>query len=232
MQLFYGNIFENTVEINPDDQHHLRKVLRMSEGDEIAVTNGLGAVATGKLRFEGKKAGLEIIEIRRNTPNFKHHLHLALAPTKNIDRTEFFVEKAIEMGAAEISFLHTENSERKHLNLERIQKKAIAACKQSQRFYFPTLHDMVKLPDFLQNCTPQKTFVAHCHSDLQRKTLSEISIDKEICFLIGPEGDFSKHEIQLLKEKNIAAVSLGFQRLRTETAGIFVAAWSYEQMLR
>ncbi|MDR2229315.1 MAG: 16S rRNA (uracil(1498)-N(3))-methyltransferase [Flavobacteriaceae bacterium] len=230
MKLFYGNITENTVQINEDDQQHIAKVLRMREGEEISVTNGEGALAHGKLYFEGKKALIDVTEVQLETPDFPHYLHIAIAPTKNIDRTEFFVEKATEMGVTEISFLLTEKTERKNLNIDKIRKQVIAASKQSLRFYFPQVNDLIKISDFLQKVNAEKTYVAHCHSELERQDITHLQIQKDICFLIGPEGDFSLKEIQMLKEKQIKAVSLGPQRLRTETAGVFVAAWGYEKM--
>lgn len=232
MKLFYGTIENGNVEIHPDEQQHIIKVLRMKSGDEISVTNGNGTLAKGTINIEGKKVLFSLVEIKDHLPNFQPRLHLAIAPTKNIDRTEFFVEKAVEMGISEITFLLTEKSERKNLNLERFQKQAISASKQSLRFHFPVVHDLTKLSDFIKNVNPQHTFVAHCHDNLERMTLNEMmSENDDITFLIGPEGDFSEKEIQLLAENNIKAVSLGTQRLRTETAGIFVAAWNYGKMI-
>lgn len=230
MKLFYGNITENIVQIHEDDQQHISKVLRMREGEDLSVTNGEGAVAHGKLYFEGKKVLLDVTALQLETPDFPHRLHIAIAPTKNIDRTEFFVEKATEMGVSEISFLLTEKTERKNLNIDKIRKQAIAASKQSLRFHFPKVNDLIKIADFLQNANPDHTYVAHCHSELERQDITQIKINKDICFLIGPEGDFSLKEIQMLKEMQIRAVSLGPQRLRTETAGVFAVAWSYEKM--
>jgi len=231
MNLFYGKITQNHVEIDSAEQHHIQKVLRMREGSKISVTDGNGHLAHGILHFEGKKVLLQVTKTETKKPPLSPALHVALAPTKNIDRTEFFVEKATEMGVSEITFLLTENSERKHLNIERIEKKVISACKQSQRVYFPKINPMISLSEFLENSLPKNTYVAHCHSKLERTDLKEIVPQNEICFLIGPEGDFSLKEIEMLKEKQIKAVSFGFQRLRTETAGIFIAAWNYSKMI-
>lgn len=230
MKLFFGEIFPEVI-IHPDEQQHIVKVLRMREGEEIFVTDGTGNLAKGHLVLEGKRVGLNISEIFENAPDFSPKLHIAMAPTKNIDRTEFFVEKATEMGISEITFLLTEKSERKNLNIERIQKQAIAASKQSLRFYFPQVNDLVKLTDFIKNINSENTFLAHCDQSFERVDLNDIPVSGNLTFLIGPEGDFSPNEIKMLSEKGVKAVSLGSQRLRTETAGIFVAAWNYGKMI-
>lgn len=232
MKLFFGELFP-TIKINEEEQHHIVKVLRMREGEAVCVTDGKGNLAKGNLIIEGKKAQLDCTELQENLPDFPKRLHIALAPTKNIDRTEFFVEKAVEMGISEITFLQTEKSERKNINYDRLVKHAMSASKQSLRFHFPRINDLTKLSDFIKNINSENTFVAHCHENLQREKLSSVNSkeDQTITFLIGPEGDFSEKEIQLLAENGIKAVSLGDQRLRTETAGLFVAAWNYEKMV-
>ncbi|WP_027379291.1 RsmE family RNA methyltransferase [Chryseobacterium daeguense] len=227
MKLFYGEIEENKVNINDEEQQHIVKVLRMKNGEEIHVTDGKGNLASGKLMIEGKKAVINVAEIKIGLPAFNPKLHIAIAPTKNIDRIEFFIEKAVEMGISEITILQTEKTERKNINIEKLRKQAVAASKQSLRFHFPIINDLTKIQDFLKNINPENTFVAHCHENLERIELKEIPQFDEITFLIGPEGDFSEKEISFLAENNVKAVSLGNQRLRTETAGIFVAAWNY-----
>ncbi|UEQ76054.1 RsmE family RNA methyltransferase [Chryseobacterium arthrosphaerae] len=231
MKLFYGEINGNGVIINDEEQQHIVKVLRMKNGEKIHVTDGKGNLASGTLSIEGKKAGVEVTEIRENLPGFSTKLHIAIAPTKNIDRIEFFVEKAVEMGISEISIISTEKTERKNINIDKIRKQAVAASKQSLRFHFPVIHDMVKLNDFLKNIDPERTFVAHCNENLERTDLKDIPAMEQITFLIGPEGDFSEKEIVFLADHKVKAVSLGNQRLRTETAGLFVAAWNYYNMI-
>ena len=141
------------------------------------------------------------------------------------------MEKATELGVSEITFLLTEKSERKNINIEKIRKQAIAASKQSLRFHFPIVNELTKFSDFAKGISAENTFVAHCDKAFERANLSQILPKDKITFLIGPEGDFSPKEIQLLAEKGIKAIALGQQRLRTETAGIFVAAWAYNQYL-
>lgn len=242
MKLFFGQIFPDLI-IYSDEQLHITKVLRMREGEEIFVTDGNGNLAKGNLVFEGKKVSLNVTEVKENLPDFSPKLHIAIAPTKNIDRIEFFLEKAVEMGISEVSFIWTEKTERKNISIEKLRKQAISASKQSHRFHFPKVNDLTKFSDFMKNLDPENTFVAHCNENLERINLNTLrepqrdnainhqpSTINQITFLIGPEGDFSDREIQLLAGKGIKAVSLGNQRLRTETAGIFVAAWNYDKM--
>lgn len=226
MKLFFGEIIPE-VKINEEEQTHIVKVLRMRSGEEIFVTDGKGNLAKGNLQFEGKKVSLDVLEIKENLPNFSTQLHIAIAPTKNIDRIEFFLEKATEMGISEITLLQTEKTERKNLNIDKLRKQSIAASKQSLRFHFPVINDLTKFSDFIKEVNPENTFVAHCNENLERIDLKDIESQEKITFLIGPEGDFSDKEIQVLAERGVKAVSLGSQRLRTETAGVFVAAWNY-----
>lgn len=232
MKLFFGEINNGKAIINDEEQQHIVKVLRMKDGEEIHVTDGKGNLASGTLIIEGKKAGIEVAEIKTETPDFSSKLHIAIAPTKNIDRIEFFVEKAVEMGISEITILQTEKTERKNLNIDKIRKQAIAASKQSLRFHFPVINDLIKIQDFLKTIDSETTFVAHCNENLARIALNEIPKLENYTFLIGPEGDFSDKEILFLAEKGIKTVSLGNQRLRTETAGVFVAAWNYNKMIK
>lgn len=229
MKLFFGQIFPKIL-IDSDEQQHITKVLRMREGEEVFLTDGNGNLVKGNLVFEGKKVSLDVTEIKENLPDFSPKLHIAIAPTKNIDRIEFFVEKAVEMGISEISLIITEKTERKNINIEKLRKQAISASKQSLRFHFPKVNDLIKFSDFMKNLDSEKTLVAHCNENLERISLNNIPKLEKYTFLIGPEGDFSDREIQLLADKGIKAVSLGSQRLRTETAGIFVAAWNYDKM--
>ena len=234
MKLFFGEILPDII-ISEEEQAHIVKVLRMKSGEEIYVTDGKGNLARGTLRFAGKKVTLDVLEAKTDLPDFSPKLHIAIAPTKNIDRMEFFVEKATEMGISEITFISTEKSERKIINTDKIRKQSVAASKQSLRSHFPIINELTKFADFVKNLDSRNTFVAHCNEKMERTDLKSISDfqsenGSEITFLIGPEGDFSDREIQMLAEKGVRAVSLGNQRLRTETAGVYVAAWNYSLM--
>ncbi len=233
MKLFFGQIYPEVI-IHDEEQNHISKVLRMRAGEEIVVTDGEGNAAKGRISFEGKKTVLTEVEILQQAEEFVPKLHVAIAPTKNIDRIEFFVEKATELGITEITFLNTEKTERRHLNIDKIRKQAVAASKQSLRFRFPVINDLTKLNEFISSLDSEKTYICHCNDSLQRIDLQKINTDigsDKITFLVGPEGDFSDKEIQMMAEKNIQAVSLGRQRLRTETAGVFIAAWNYTKMI-
>jgi 16S rRNA (uracil1498-N3)-methyltransferase len=229
MKLFFGQIFPE-ITIDNDEQQHIAKVLRMREGEEIYLTDGKGNLAKGTLIFEGKKVTLNVAEVQENLSDFSPKLHIAIAPTKNIDRIEFFLEKAVEMGISEISFILTEQTERKNISIDKLRKQAIGASKQSLRSHFPKINDLQKFSEFVKTLDPETTFVAHCNDNLERISLNDLPKIENLTFLIGPEGDFSDREIQLLVDRGVKAVSLGNQRLRTETAGIFVAAWNYDKM--
>jgi len=229
MKLFFGQIFPE-ITIDNDEQQHIAKVLRMREGEEIYLTDGKGNLAKGTLIFEGKKVTLNVAEVQENLSDFSPKLHIAIAPTKNIDRIEFFLEKAVEMGISEVSFILTEQTERKNISIDKLRKQAIGASKQSLRSHFPKINDLQKFSEFMKTLDPETTFVAHCNENLERISLNNLPRIENLTFLIGPEGDFSDREIQLLAERGVKAVSLGNQRLRTETAGIFVAAWNYDKM--
>ena len=229
MKLFFGQVFPEIL-IDIDEQQHIVKVLRMREGEEIFLTDGKGNLAKGTLIFEGKKVTLNVSQVLEHLPDFSPKLHIAIAPTKNIDRIEFFLEKAVEMGISEVSFILTEQTERKNISIDKLRKQAIGASKPSLRSPFPKINDLQKFSEFMKTLDPKTTFVAHCNENLERINLNHIPNLDHYTFLIGPEGDFSDREIQLLAEKGIKAVSLGNQRLRTETAGIFVAAWNYDKM--
>ncbi|MHA6696165.1 RsmE family RNA methyltransferase [Chryseobacterium sp. A301] len=228
MRLFYGQVLPQ-VEIYPEEQQHLVKVLRIKQGEEVFVTDGNGNLAKGLVLFEGKKVRIDVLEIRTELSNFPLKIHLAIAPTKNIDRIEFFTEKATELGISEITFLSTEKTERRNLNFERLVKQSIAASKQSLRFHFPKLNPLTTLSEFISTCDPSSTYVAHCDPSFSRLELKELPVEESQTFLIGPEGDFSPNEIENLIQKGVRAVSLGPQRLRTETAGVFLAAWNYSK---
>ncbi|WP_435524300.1 RsmE family RNA methyltransferase [Chryseobacterium indoltheticum] len=159
--------------------------------------------------------------MKTKTSDFNPKLHIAIAPTKNIDRIEFFVEKAVEMGISEITILQTEKTERKNISVDKLRKQAIAASKQSLRFHFPVINDLIKIQDFLKKYRLGNYFCSSLQRKFRRIALNEIPKTENYTFLIGPEGDFSDKEIMFLAEKGIKAVSLGNQRLRTETAGVF-----------
>jgi len=226
MKLFHGIIQENIAILTEEESHHAQKVLRLNIDDSVEVTNGFGQMIRGKIQKLGKKMEIFIEEYLPQNYIPKQNLHIAIAPTKNIDRIEFFIEKATELGVTEISFVISKNSERKIINEDKIKKQLISASKQSLRSMFPVFNSLIKLDDFLKKHDSKSIFVAHCDAHFERENLDKIQLQNPI-ILIGPEGDFSKEEIQKMIDLQIKSVTLGNQRLRTETAGIFVASYFY-----
>lgn len=222
MKLFFGNINPDFAKLSEEESKHFIKVLRGKIGDEIFVTDGNGNLAEGKVsQINSKSVEVEIVEIRENFGQRPYRLHVALAPTKNMERTEFFLEKATEIGIDEITFLKTFHSERKNINPERCKKIVQSAAKQSFKAYLPKLNDLIKFPDFLKMTHSETKFIAHCNSDSKRKEFKKILQPKtDYLILIGPEGDFSNDEIALAQSNNFMGISLGNQRLRTETAAL------------
>ncbi|WP_068598970.1 RsmE family RNA methyltransferase [Vaginella massiliensis] len=233
MKLFIGEIVEKTAYLNEEESHHFAKVLRGKEGDIVHVTDGEGSLAEieiysiTKKRVEGK-----VLNIKREFEKKNYQLHIAIAPTKTIERLEFFLEKATEIGIDEITFLQTFHSERKTIKRERLEKIVQSAAKQSLKAYLPKVNDMVKFNDFIkQNFEEATRCIAHCQTVVTRisyKTLLQ-SKPNNIVLLIGPEGDFSNEEIALAESNGFTGISLGHQRFRTETAAlqaVFATDWS------
>lgn len=221
MQLFYCQTMQLDEGIlEHEEAFHCSKVLRKKPGDVINVTDGTGCFYTSRLiTVSPKKCTFQILE-RENTLTPSYTVHIVIAPTKNFERMEWFVEKAVEIGIHEISFLQSEHSERLRVNLERIRKKAISAMKQSVRNYLPVLNDIQTLNEFLKSGQAEQKFVAHL--DEKKSSFLQTVARKAASYiiLIGPEGGFSSREIDLLYENDYLPVRLGEYRLRTETAGL------------
>jgi len=209
---------------------HASRVLRMSIGDEMFLIDGKGRKAKAKITtLQKKEVGFEITEeISANYSPLE--LAIGICPTKNIDRTLFFVEKCTEMGIREIYFLQSSNSERVQLKIEKIQKTALSALKQSGNLFLPKLYEISPLKSFLtEDLSRYNKMFAHCESDEDKKYIDEIhQKGTNSLILIGPEGDFSLEEIDLLKENGFIPITLGNSRLRTETAGIIACHSIYD----
>lgn len=225
MQLFYcPEIYHNAGSLTDEEANHCIKVLRKKTGDLIDITDGKGGFYQAKLtHVSAMECKFEIIKSEHCKPP-PYHIHIAIAPTKNTDRIEWFVEKAIEIGVSEISFINSAHSERSRLNLDRIQKKAISAMKQSVRPFLPKINDMQPAATFAKNCTEGQKYVAHLDKastpflgDIAEKT-------KRYVVIIGPEGGFTEEEISLFSLQGFSTVKLSNYRLRTETAGIMTCA--------
>ena len=225
MSLFYNSKIHLETDafiFSPEESKHIYKVLRKVPGDNITVTNGKGLKWKGELTQVGNK-NTEVKKIEAIKANdTRYGLEIAIAPTKSNDRMEWFIEKATEIGITKIHFIITENSERKKINLNRFQKIAISAMKQSKQFYLPEIEDLIFYKKFLLKNSVHQKLIAHC-DDLNKNHIANLSLEfKPLIVLIGPEGDFSKNEIKAAILKNYSPISLGLQRLRTETAALYV----------
>ncbi|MEN8929454.1 MAG: 16S rRNA (uracil(1498)-N(3))-methyltransferase [Flavobacteriales bacterium] len=227
MQLFYNPTIETDLFLEKEEHVHASKVLRKKNGDSIFVMNGKGDLFQCKIEeISSKKTLISITDkkIFQKTNN----LHIAIAPTKNNNRIEFFLEKATEIGISKITPILCDRSERKVIKNERMAKIILSAAKQSNSFYVPILNEMISLSQFLKENKSAHNFIAHCEDEDTKTDLFSRNLEKNsiITILIGPEGDFTSKEIELAKTKNFKELSLGESRLRTETAGI-VAATHY-----
>lgn len=213
--------------LDEEESHHCIKVMRHHAGDVVEVTDGQGKKYTASVVIENRReCVLEIIEPVQSVPGNKIHLHLAIAPTRNIDRFEWLLEKITEIGIDEITPLICHRSERSQVKHERLNKLLIAAMKQSLRSWLPRLNEPVKFSQFISavpvdlNQSEFAGIICHCqHKGLPLlKTIYQAK--KNTLILIGPEGDFTPQEIDAAVSKGFTAASLGTARLRTETAGL------------
>lgn len=225
MNTFFGIIQNNAAILNEDESLHCVKVLRHKVGDTICVIDGMGTRAIGKIEAaHAKQCAVSLSQKETVAKNRNYYLHIAIAPTKNIERIEWFVEKAVEMGIDEISFIRCKNSERTVVKDERIIKVAESAVKQSKQAYLPKVNSLIDYKEFLKKAATDIKLIAHCEEDKKTPINSIISKGKSHLVLIGPEGDFSKEEIELALNAGFNPVSLGENRLRTETAGLYATA--------
>ncbi|WP_297095365.1 16S rRNA (uracil(1498)-N(3))-methyltransferase [uncultured Draconibacterium sp.] len=222
MQLFYvPTISGAEVILDETESKHAVRVLRLKEGDEIELVDGKGGFFKARIQNANpKKCQLSIIDSQTEFGKKDFHLHIAIAPTKNIDRTEWFLEKCTEIGIDEVTPLLSEHSERKVIKPERLEKILVSAMKQSVKAYLPKLNELTKLSDLLEQATETKKFIAHCNEGEKPHLKNEVNSGDNVLILIGPEGDFSPEEVELALENGFEAISLGNARLRTETAGV------------
>ncbi|MFD2515672.1 16S rRNA (uracil(1498)-N(3))-methyltransferase [Pontibacter locisalis] len=222
MHLFYTpDINSDFYTLSEEESKHCTRVLRLQHGDTVYLVDGVGGMYTAIIQdAHQKKCKLQIIDKQIEYGKLPYITHIAVAPTKNMDRMEWFVEKAVEIGVSEITFLLCEHSERRNLRLDRMEKIAVSAMKQSQKGYMPLLNDMTPYHYFVQKAVPEATFIAHLEDDATKSIKDYYSFGQPYCILIGPEGDFSPSEIKSAYEAGIRPVTLGNSRLRTETAAL------------
>ena len=221
MDLFFHNFIDESSSVfnfSEEESRHLSKVLRKQPGDIVSVTDGKGLEVYVQIQNISQRKTNGVIQntIKHNAP--KHKTHIAIAPTKNIVRLEWFLEKATEIGIHRITPLLCNHSERKVIKKDRLTKILQAALKQSQQFYLPILDDLIPFEVFVAQ--QKKGYIAHCNT-ADKFDLAELEpTEQNNCILIGPEGDFSLEEVAFAENNNFKSISLGTQRLRTETAAL------------
>lgn len=222
---FQPNISQNHF-LDIEDSRHCVKVLRKTTKDLIYVVDGVGGLYACEItKANDKKCEFKIISEQRNFQKRDNYLHIAIAPTKNGDRLEWFIEKCVEIGIDEISLIQTKHSERKQQKIERLEKIAISAMKQSLKAYLPKINELLPFEKFLKTVKQEQKFLAHLTDD-SKPLVSLLKPQLSYCIMIGPEGDFSNEEILQAKEEKFEWVTLGKSRLRTETAGIVACTLS------
>ncbi|MBQ6203401.1 MAG: 16S rRNA (uracil(1498)-N(3))-methyltransferase [Prevotella sp.] len=230
---FYVPDAEQLSELPADEAAHAVRVLRLQFGDELFLMDGKGTFFRAEVTLaSGKHCTYNIVERMEQQPTWQGHLHLAMAPTKMMDRVEWMAEKATEIGFDELSFLNCQFSERRQLRVDRVEKIVVSAMKQSRKAWKPVVNDMVAFKDFVTTPRQGRKFIAHCYEEIVKKDLfDELQAcvknnndvnDKyqPLTVLIGPEGDFSIDEVRLAMENGYESITLGQSRLRTETAAL------------
>lgn len=227
MYLFYCPDIETCQTLSEEESAHCVRVLRYTAGDEILITDGKGTTYTARITNpHPKHCDFEILSREKQEKHHAFHLHIAVAPTKNIERMEWAIEKCVEIGVDEITPLLCRFSERKQLRTDRLEKIILSAAKQSLTPYLPVLHELTPYDEFikLQRDNVQRTkgqnFIAHCYKEDKHVLKDEIERGRDVLVLIGPEGDFSEQEVKDALSAGFIPVSLGNSRLRTETAAV------------
>lgn len=232
MQLFY------TPEIQPEQQvyqlsleesKHAIRVLRMHAGDQVSLIDGRGGFFQAEIaEAHPKRTQLRILSYTPDYGRSPYRLHIAIAPTKSMDRLEWFLEKGTEIGLHEVTPLLVDHSERKEVKLDRLNKIVVAASKQSLKAFVPRVNPMISLRQFLDQLPDQPTMnkgIAHCKPGEEKQYMNQkFRPGMEYLMLIGPEGDFTSQEIALAFDHGFTPISLGDFRLRTETAAVFACA--------
>lgn len=227
----------NETEMPMEEAMHALRVLRLKSGDEMFLMDGNGTFYRAEVTIAATKHCMyEIKETLPQQKGWTGHIHLALAPTKMMDRVEWLIEKATEIGFDEMSFLNCKFSERKSMRTVRLDKIAVAAVKQSRKPWKPKLNAFINFKDFVSQPREGRKYIAHCYEEIERVDLfgelSHMPKDESVTVLVGPEGDFSLDEVQLAISKGYQSISLGNSRLRTETAGLMAVTMAQLAMRR
>ena len=225
IRYFYVPDAACVTELPDEEAVHAVRVLRMTAGDEMMLMDGEGTFYRAQVTLTSQKHCLyEIVESLPQERQWQGCVHLAIAPTKLMDRIEWMTEKAVEVGIDELSFLDCQFSERRSLKLPRIEKIVVSAVKQSRKAYMPLLNDLENFKTFVKRHSTGRRYIAHCYDEVARVNLFDElrkgRADEDALVLIGPEGDFSIDEVRMAVEAGFVSVDLGKSRLRTETAGL------------
>ena len=223
MNFFYStNIKDEKIYLDKNESYHCIKVLRYKIGDQINVVDGFGSKYLSKI-IDIQSDSCELKIIQKYTSKRKIKIHLCISPTKNHKRLEWMVEKIVEIGVDRISFIKCERSIRDSVNLDRLNKIALSAMKQTQNTFLPIIDQCINFSNVFDHISSQDRFIAHLNNKENKHLNSSLNSKRSRCILIGPEGDFTKHEVSLSFEQNFIEVSLGNTRLRTETSGVVSA---------
>ncbi len=230
-RFFYVPDAATSTELPMEEALHALRVLRIKTGDEIFMMDGVGNFYRAEVTLAATKRCLyEVKEVLPQQPAWNGHVHLAIAPTKMMDRIEWMAEKSTEIGFDELTFLNSKFSERKVMRTVRLEKIIVSAVKQSHKAWKPVINSMVSFKEFISRPRKGRKFICHCYEEVERKDLfTELSRpyaddEADVTVLIGPEGDFSIEEVRSAVEHGYESVTLGSSRLRTETAGLMAVA--------
>lgn len=222
MHLFYApDINGDSYQLAEDESKHATRVLRLEKGDEVILTDGKGNWMPSEIiDAHAKRCMIRVKEVIADYQTLPYQLHMAVAPTKNISRFEWFLEKATEIGMHKVTALRTEHSERKEVKLNRLEKVITAAMKQSLKAWHPALEGMIPFSDLIRSDFSGKKFIAWCEAKPEERMEKYLSKGENALILIGPEGGFSPAEIQAASDLGFQAISISQSRLRTETAAL------------
>lgn len=222
MHIFYTpNINSNALILSEEESKHCIKVLRLDVGSLLHLVDGIGGFYDAIIEdAHPKRTKLLIVNKLENFSKRNHYLHIAIAPTKNIERVEWFLEKATEIGIDEITPLICDRSERKEIKTERLNKVITSAVKQSIKAFHPKLNEAVRFSDLVSKSTNTQKFIAHCIDGSKVSIKDQLITNGNYLVMIGPEGDFTLQEVETAVNNNFIPISLGDSRLRTETAAL------------
>lgn len=226
MRFFYVPNVQDNGELPEEEAMHALRVLRLKSGDEIMLTDGIGNFYKAEITVAAtRKCVFKLLETIPQTPIWRGHLHLVVSPTKMMERMEWLVEKATEIGFDRISFINCDNSERRVIKVKRLEKIAVSAMKQSRKAWKPIIDEIVSFDELVAESTEGLRYIAHCYEEIKKVDLfNQLSIsdkDEDVIVFIGPEGDFSLSEVRKAIDAGFVSVSLGESRLRTETAALY-----------